>query len=220
MPGGPSNQPRLAKGAFVDSNLLAVPPLILPFQFNPDTLTRHRSTELLAPRSLRGLEELTPSADSPGETQTTLAVPETIAMDIRLDATDAMEKGDPIAGEFGVLPALSTLELMITPRHETVLGGLLGLSAGFGFGERRSTPVLLFVWGRERVYPIRITTLEIQEVEYNPQLNPTRAIVSVSVQVLGGTNPFHIYTQLHREIHAGLNLRNAGDLARSVTNIT
>jgi hypothetical protein len=220
MPTGPSNQPRLIKGAFVDSNVLAVPPLILPFQFNPETLTRRRAADLEMPRSLRGLEEQTLPADSLGEVQTTMTVPETIAMDIRLDATDAMEQGDPIAGEFGVLPALSTLELMITPRHETVLGGLLGLATGFGFGDRRSTPVLLFVWGRQRVYPIRITTLDIQEVEYNPQLNPTRAVISVSVQVLGGNNPFHLYTQLQREIHAGLNLVNARDLTRSIVHIS
>ena len=95
-------------------------------------------------------------------------------MDIRLDAADAMEAGDPIAGEFGVLPALSVLEMMITPRSESFFGGLLGLSANFGFGDRQSTPVLIFVWGRQRLYAVRLTDLNIEEVEYHPNLNPTR----------------------------------------------
>ena len=129
--GGFSNQPRLLKGAFVDSNLLAFPPLIVAFQFNPDRITRRRNTQIQSPRSRRGREEDLPEEEALGQAQTTLTEAETITMDIRLDATDAMEAGDPIAGEFGVLPALSALEMMITPRSESFFGGLLGLSAEF-----------------------------------------------------------------------------------------
>jgi len=219
MPTGLSNQARLVKGAFVDSNLLAFPPLIVPFQFNPDRLTRRKTVRVETPRSRRGQEESTPTGESLGEAQTTATNPETISMDIRLDATDALESGDPIAGEFGVLPALSALEMMITPRSESIFGGLLGLSANFGFGDRRRTPVLIFVWGRQRIFPVRLTDLNIQEVEYHPNLNPTRVIAGVSLQVLGGTNPFSVFTQVQRELLAGLNLLNAADLARSVANI-
>ncbi len=219
MRSGLSNQPRLLKGAFVDSNLLAFPPLIVPFQFNPDRLTRRKTVRVEAPRSRRGQEECTPEGESLGEAQTTSTNPETINMDIRLDATDALDAGDPIAGEFGVLPALSALEMMIMPRSESIFGGLLGLSANFGFGDRRSTPVLIFVWGRQRIYPVRLTDLNIQEIEYNPNLNPTRVIAGVTMQVLGGTNPFFVFTQAQRELLAGRNVLNAPDLARSVVNI-
>jgi hypothetical protein len=219
MPTGLSNQPRLLKGAFVDSELVAVPPLIVPFQFNPETITRRRSSDVQMPPSRRGHEELATETDRLEELQTTVTSPESMSLDIRLDASDAMEKGDAVAGELGVLPALSTLELMITPRSETVLGGILGLSIEFGFGDRRETPALLFVWGRQRIYLVRLTELEIQEVEYNPQLNPTRAVVSVGLQVITGGNPFHVYTQLQRDIHAGINLRNAPDVSRSVVKI-
>jgi hypothetical protein len=219
MATGLSNQPRLLKGAFVDSDLIAAPPLIVPFQFNPETITRWRSSEVQTPPSRRGRQDFAMEPERLDEVQTTFTSPESISLDIRLDATDAMEKGDPVAGELGVLPALSTLELMITPRSETVLGGILGLSIEFGFGDRKKTPALLFVWGRQRVYLVRLTALEIQEVEYNPQLNPTRAVVGVDLEVITGGNPFHIYTQLQREIHAGLNLRNAPDVARSIVKI-
>lgn len=219
MASGLTHQPKLLKGAFVDSNLLAFPPLIVPFQFNPERLTRRKSANIQSPRSRRGTEERTPESESLGQAQSTSTSPETITMDIRLDATDDLETGNPIAGEFGVLPALSALEMMITPRSESFFGGLLGLSANFGFGDRTSTPVLIFVWGRQRIYPVRLTDLNIQEVEYNPNLNPTRVTVGVSMQVIGGNNPFYLFTQAQRELLAGLNLLNAPDLARAVVNI-
>ncbi|MCE9672844.1 hypothetical protein LY474_34065 [Myxococcus stipitatus] len=216
---GLTHQPKLLKGAFVDSNLLSVPPLIVPFQFNPERLSRRKSAHIQESHTFRGTEEHTPADQALGQAQTTFAVPETISMDIRLDATDALETGDPIAGEFGVLPALSALELMITPRSESFFAGRLGLSTGFGFGNRTSTPVLIFVWGRQRIYPVRLTQLDIQEVEYNPHLNPTRVTVGVSLQVIGDNNPVYSITQAQREALAALNLLNAPDLPRAVTNI-
>ena len=219
MPTGLANQPRLLKGALVDANVLALPPLVVPFQFNPESITRRRSSDLRTPDTKRGRDELLTGSESVDELQTTFTSPESISMDVRLDATDAMEKGDPVAGELGVLPALSTLELMITPRSETILAGLLGLSIDFGFGGRPSTPALLFVWGRHRVYLVRLTELDIQEVEYNPQLNPTRAIVGVALEVIGGGNPFHTYTQALREVHAGLHARSLPEAARSIVKI-
>jgi len=219
MASGLTHQPKLLKGALVDSNLLALPPLIVPFQFNPDGLTRSKRASIGMPPSRRGMEELTPKDQSLGEAQSVSIQAETISMDIRLDATDAMDEGNPIASEFGVLPALSALEMMITPRSESVFGGLLGLSSNFGFGERTSTPVLLFVWGRQRIFPVRLTELRIQEVEYNPSLNPTRVIVGMSLQVIGGDNVFNRITQTQREALAALNLLNAPELSRTVVNI-
>lgn len=219
MRSGLSNQPRLLKGAFVDCNLLSFPPLIVSFQFNPDRMTRTRSAFVRSPHSRAGREELTPERESLGEAQSTYCTPETLSFDIRLDASDALESGDPIAGEFGVLPALSALELMIVPRSESFFGELLGLSADFGFGDRRSTPVLIFVWGRQRIYPVRLTDLTIQETEYNPNLNPTRVTASVSIQVIGGQNPFYLFTEAQRELLATLNLAKAGSLARSILNV-
>jgi hypothetical protein len=211
---GLSNQPRLLKGAFVDSYLLAAPPLIVSFQFNPEQITRRRSVTVQEPPSRKGREETTTPVDDPGCSQTITTEPETISMDIRLDATDGLEAGDPLAAEFGVLPALSALELMITPRAESLFAGVLGLSVNFGVGARTSTPVLIFVWGRQRVYPVRLTELSIQEVEYNPNLSPTRVIVGVSARVLAGNAVYRI-TQAHRELLAALNLLSSPDLVRS-----
>ena len=216
MAGGLSSQPRLLKGAFVDSNVLAFPPLIVPFQFNPEQIRRRRSARIATPPSRRGREERQPLDEALGEAQTTTTPPETLSLDVRLDATDALEEGDPIAAEFGVLPALSALELMVLPRSESFFGGLLGLSADLGFGDRSSTPVVIFVWGRQRVQAVRITDLDVQEVEYNPNLSPSRVVASVNLQVIGGENPFNRFTQASQELLAGLGARSAGALARTV----
>jgi hypothetical protein len=170
---------------------------------------------ITVPPSRRGREESTPEEQS-FEAQNTVVDPEMIAMDIRLDATDALEQGDPVAAEFGVLPALSALELMSTPRSELPLGSLVGPSVDFGFGDRLVTPVVIFVWGRQRLFPARLTELNIEEVEYNANLSPTRVIAGLTLQVLGGGNRFWQYTLAQRNLLAALNARGATDLTRSI----
>jgi hypothetical protein len=219
MASGFSNQPHLLRGALVDSNVIALPPLIVPFQFNPETVQRRRSAAVHDTPARQGRPQDTPRKEALGQTQTTMVPPETLSMDIRLDATDALERGDAVAGQFGVLPALSALEMMIIPRASSLFAGLLHLSADFGFGKREATPVLIFVWGRQRIYPVRLTELSINEQEFNPSLNPTRVTVTVSMQVLEGTNPFFLYTEAQRELLAGLNLLDAPNLARSILRI-
>jgi hypothetical protein len=191
----------------------------VPFQFNPETMQRRRSTQLRSPAARAGREQQTPQNEAMGEAQTTMAQPETLTMDIRLDATDDLNDGDGIAGEFGVLPALSALEMMMIPRGQSLFAGLLGLSADFGFGDRQSTPVLIFVWGRQRIYPVRLTDLNINEQEYNPNLCATRVTASVTMQVLEGANPFYLFTEAQREILAALNLAKAGNLLNSIINL-
>ncbi|MND06012.1 hypothetical protein D3C83_271400 [compost metagenome] len=66
---------------------------------------------------------------------------------------------------------------------------------------------------------MRLTDVNIQEVEFNPNLNPTRVIAALSMQVLSGSNPFFRFTQAQREILAGTNLIAAPDLARSLVNL-
>jgi hypothetical protein len=41
MPGGFTNKPKILRGAFVEFGP-SVPPLVVPFQFNPEELARNR----------------------------------------------------------------------------------------------------------------------------------------------------------------------------------
>ena len=45
-------------------------------------------------------------------------------------------------------------------------------------------PVVLFVWGRKRILPVRVTTLTITETLYDTQLNPTHAEAVIGLRVL------------------------------------
>ena len=217
MAGSFPNSPRLTKGALVDTNIVSVPPLVVPFQFNPEQVTRRRSASIQESPARVGRERFRPLHESFGETQTVVTGPETISLEVRLDATDRLERGDGLAAQYGVLPALSALELMITPRAETFFGGLLELSLDHGLGDRSNPPVLVFVWG-SRVDAVRITDMTITEVEYRPNLAPSRVTVGLDLHVLSGPNPFSQFMEIQRELLATLNLRDAPELA-SVVNL-
>jgi len=45
-------------------------------------------------------------------------------------------------------------------------------------------PLLLFVWSKTRVLPVRITEFSITEEQFDPTLNPIRAKVSLGMRVL------------------------------------
>lgn len=51
MPGGFKNKPKILRGAFVEYGL-SLPPLIVPFQFNPVQLARNRSISYNAPNEV------------------------------------------------------------------------------------------------------------------------------------------------------------------------
>ena len=45
-------------------------------------------------------------------------------------------------------------------------------------------PTVLFVWGLQRIVPVRVTALTITEKLYDPLLNPTHADVQITLRVL------------------------------------
>jgi hypothetical protein len=47
-----------------------------------------------------------------------------------------------------------------------------------------SSNLTLFVWGPNRVTPVRLTGIEISEEQFDPRLNPIRAKVTLSMRVL------------------------------------
>jgi hypothetical protein len=239
---GFSNKPKKLRGAFVEYGL-SVPPLFVVFQFNPEQLTRNRSISIGArnavepsfgqqqpgetrqcrtppERSLRQAHEVAVGPDEINDAQSITVGQETIQLDIRLDATDKMNEGDTIAGQFGVLPQLATLELMAHPKSESILGAalssLLGSSGGINFTRGANPPVILFMWGYTRIMPVNISSMSITETEFNPQLSPTRASVSLGLSVIEGNDPFYKYSKLAKEAMSVLNLANIADIENVV----
>lgn len=237
------NAARILRGAFVEYGL-SLPPLFVVFQFNPVELTRARSLTFSppgeagarpAPATAGGAQPAQPLTPPLGmrewhqkqddlstiqKLQKVTVQEETISFDIRLDATDKMEEGDPIAATFGVLPQLATLELMAYPKQESVLakalGSLLGSSSGFSFTRRENPPLVLFIWGHKRVLPVNITSLSIRETEFSTLLDPVRATVTVSLTVIEGKDPVFTYSKVAKEVSSVLNLANIADIANVV----
>jgi hypothetical protein len=46
------------------------------------------------------------------------------------------------------------------------------------------TPLMLFVWSKNRILPVRLTSFSITEEAFDPSLNPFRAKVSLEFRVL------------------------------------
>jgi hypothetical protein len=215
------SRPKLLRGAFVEYGL-SLPPLMFAFQFNPETLTRGR-TATYNPRGAGGS-----GGDGPGCRDASEAMDrsclaqvnvteETIGLTLQLDATDQLNDGDGVTRAFGIGPQLSVLELMIYPKTAQLfgfpIGNLLGGTDQFGAAQAKVIPILMFVWGRKRVMPVVMTSLQITEQEYFPDLNPKRATVAVQLKVLEGFNPPYLYSHGARIVEAAANLANIKDFA-------
>lgn len=209
-------RPSVLRGAFVEYGL-SLPPLLFAFQFNPETLTRSRTasyTPAGADGSGTGCREGNEAQQRACMSQVQVSE-ESISLTLTLDATDDLNDSRTIAGEFGIGPQLSVLELMIYPKTDQLfgfpIGNLLGGSDQFGAAQAKTIPILLFVWGRKRVMPVVMTSLQITEQEYFPDLNPKRAQVAVQLKVLEGFNPPYLYSHGWRTALAAMNLANLGD---------
>jgi hypothetical protein len=211
----PPIRPKLLRGALVEYGL-SLPPLWFAFQFNPETLSRGRTASYRAADAdgggCRGSSEaMLRSCMAQVEVSA-----ETIGLTLHLDATDDLNDGDWLSRQFGVGPQLSILELMIYPKTDQLfglpIGNLLGGKDQFGATQAKTIPILLFVWGRKRVLPVVMTSMQITEQEYFPDLNPKRADVAVQLQVLEGFNPPYLYTHGWRMALGAMNLANIGDL--------
>jgi hypothetical protein len=240
MPGGFKNKPKILRGAFVEYGL-SLPPLFVVFQFNPVQLSRSRSQYFSVPGSVQKEEYKAAEKEKRDprwislrdfhhrefkdkddliairDQQQVTVQEESISFEIRLDATDRLNEGDAITEQFGIAPQLATLELMIHPKDESLLGAalgsLLGSSGGFSFTKGENPPMILFIWGRKRVLPVNINSMNITETEFSTDLNPIRATASVSLTVIEGKNIPYTYSKAMKEAMSVLNLANITDIA-------
>lgn len=234
MPGGFRNQPKIQRGAFVEYGL-SIPPLAVVFQFNPLQLSRSRSQSFTIPSS-----ELTEEGQGPSlrefhqrfddltklrEAQDVKVEPESMSFDIRLDATDRLNDGDAQTAQFGIAPQLATLELLMEPKSESVLGAVIddvrqqlgrGGKPKFTFTGTPKPPMVLFIWGFKRVLPVNINSMQITETEFSPMLAPTRATVAVNLTVIEGENAPYKYSRLMQEVMSLQHLASSRDIAEIV----
>ena len=186
------------KGAlieFMPTNLPVPVPNVIVFQYNPETMTHTWTQPEAAPPSSTatgGAEASNPLAvkGNPGET---------FSFTIAMDANDEIANngpGAPIAELSGIYSRLAALEMLLYPASAgqsgllgTVSAGIASALGGQASGATSAVPqsvmpVALFIWGAERIVPVRVTGLTITEKLYDPALNPTHAEAQLSLRVL------------------------------------
>lgn len=189
------------KGAFVElaNGLIGPIPNVIIFQYNPDQLSRSLEVYTPEPSAAAKSEDKTTKTKETSTNTRPYHPAETITLSLEFDAADALEEpqSHPIAVATGVADRLAALEQLLFPT-ESLLGGLVAdaaatvsiggssLSAGgvMGFLTRKSAPLVLFVWGPGKIYPVTITSYTVEEQAFSPFLYPIRAKVSVQMKII------------------------------------
>ncbi len=200
--------PNVAKGLLVEY-ALSLPPLVLGFEFNPKTLTRTRTITMKESNVPgRGGYDFVLPTETARVAQGVSASPETMTVEILIDATDRLDQGNVIAQEFGIEPELDTLRSMVEPKASGPFGMQTLASLGFGgnraFQRDESASVFLFVWG-SHVLPVFLTSVTVVQLDHFPSLVPYRAKVTLAIKVIEGNNPFYAAEKIRQVIGAALN---------------
>jgi hypothetical protein len=172
-----ANTPRLIRGGIVLVDPRSGQVLrVIALQYNPDTLTR-----TLQPQAVTGEGQ-----DRSVALRLKGPPIETIKLDAEIDATDDLEHPDahPDAARLGIAPQLAILETLLYPPSARLIANNSLQAAGTLEITPYEAPLSLFVWGSQRVVPVRITDFSITEEAFDARLNPLRAKVSLSMRVL------------------------------------
>jgi hypothetical protein len=168
--------PRLVKGGLVllDADTGAVQRLIV-LQYNPNRLTRTLQAQTLG--------------EGAGRSQALrLKGPpvETYRLEAEIDAADQLEfpETNEAVITHGITPQLAALEMVLYPTSGQLLANNGLASAGTLEIAPLEAPLTLFVWSKNRVMPVRLTDYSVSEEAFDPNLNPLRAKVSLSLRVL------------------------------------
>jgi hypothetical protein len=149
---------------------------VIALQYNPDSLSR----------SLQVRGTTTDAGDRLEATRLKGPPAETIKLDAEIDATDQLEfpLRNKDAVESGILPELAALEMAVTPDSAALQAAQRLADTGTLEVLPLPSPLVLFVFGSNRVLPVRITDVSILEEAFDSKLNPIRARVTLSMRVL------------------------------------
>lgn len=149
---------------------------VIVLQYNPDTLSRTLQVQGAGAESGDRLDVLRLKG----------APVETIKLEAEIDAADQLEQPTvfPKAVQLGIHPQLAALEDCVYPASTTVQANIDRAASGTLEIIPAEAPLTLFIWGAQRVLPVRITELSVTEESFSPDLNPLRARVSLTLRVL------------------------------------
>ena len=207
------NSPRLLKGAIIGLDPIKPVASVIVFQYNSDSLTRR-----IDARSSGGGD----NGDRSEAFRLLSAPKEEISISIEVDATDQLELADPLAIASGVHPTLAALEMLLYPRTALTIANTALAQAGNLEIIPPEAPLTLFFWGALRVLPVRISSLSVNEEAFDTLLNPIRAKVDLTMQVLSYfdlklTNPGYQIFLAHNIAKEVLANANVGNSAQNLT---
>ena len=168
--------PKLIKGGIVliNSQTSAVQ-RIIALQYNSDTLTRSFQIQ---------------GVGGGGDRSEALRLKgppvETIKLDAEIDAADQLEHPDQHVNivQSGLHSQLAALETIIYPTSSQLQDNNERANSGTLEIIPMETPLMLFIWSKNRIVPVRLTEFSITEEAFDPSLNPIRAKVSLGMRVL------------------------------------
>src|SRR5438552_8991243 len=166
--------PQVMKGAIIGLDPFNPLASVIIFQYNPDTLTRTLTAQTAG----------SDNADK-GEALRLKGPPrETIKLDVEVNARAQLERAHPLATTMGLYPTLASLEMLLYPKSALTIANEVLAAVGIIEIIPPEAPMTLFVWGPKRTLPARLTEFTITEEAFDPNLNPIRAKVGLSLRVL------------------------------------
>ena len=158
---------------------------VIPFRFNPESVGRQLAVE--QGQSGQGTDAAGASGAGSSKEQgapdsSSGSLKQTLTVQVRFDFADRHEASSDLDERLGVAPEIAVVEDLLYPAEAESEQPNQG---GEPVQPRARRPIVLFVWGRKRVFPVRITQMTINETMYNADLNPVRAEIDISMEVLG-----------------------------------
>lgn len=172
QPPYPRNVP-LRKGALVAVESSGQQ-TVVRFQYNPESLQRN-----LTPSTVGGDE-----GNRSRAVRFTGAPAQSLSFEAHLDAIDALDRGEETAIRLGVYPQIRALELLAYPSSGQVTQYQSTLASGGIAILPLLAPRTILVWGSQRVVPVRLTRVSVVEEQFDGNLNPIRATLTLEAHVL------------------------------------
>jgi hypothetical protein len=169
---------RGAFAVFGDGSDVRELPEFIVFRFNPENLSRSFQMEqACGEKSLQGKSGQNADAASG-------PLREHFSVQVRFDFDDRHQVTKALPARLGIAPEIAALEMLVQPGSDSPLAKSVGRLSPERLLARPRLPTLLFIWGRQRILPVRITSLTINETMFNAELNPLRAEAEVGLEVL------------------------------------
>ncbi len=158
---------------------------VIPFRFNPESLSRQVAVE--QGEAGAGTEGAATAGTGDAATEqssdaSTGVTRESFTVQIRVDFADRLEAIRNLPEELGVSPEIAAIEDLLHPVETEADAASDGTEA---VRQRQPRPTVLFVWGRKRILPVRITSITVNESVFNTELYPVRAEIDVAIEVMG-----------------------------------